>query len=196
MNMLSIIACISKDNRAIGYQNRLLYHLPSDMVRFRELTTGHTIVMGRRTFESLPNGALPHRRNIVVSKSLKEIDGGEVYPTLEEALRAAQGDTLSAQSNTLSAQSDTLPAQDDTLSALKEDTGITCPEEIFIIGGASIYQQALPAARKLYLTIVDQEPEQADTFFPAINYSAWEMKEKEMRNENGLSFSFLTYIRK
>lgn len=87
MNMLSIIACISKDNRAIGYQNRLLYHLPSDMVRFRELTTGHTIVMGRKTFESLPNGALPHRRNIVVSKSLKEIDGGEVYPTLEEALR-------------------------------------------------------------------------------------------------------------
>ena len=175
MNMLSIIACISKDNRAIGYQNRLLYHLPSDMVRFRELTTGHTIVMGRKTFESLPNGALPHRRNIVVSKSLKEIDGGEVYPTLEEALRAAQGDTLSAP---------------------KEDTGITSPEEIFIIGGESIYRQALPAARKLYLTIVDKEPEQADTFFPVIDSSAWEVTEKEMRNENGLSFSFLTYIRK
>ena len=175
MNMLSIIACISKDNRAIGYQNRLLYHLPSDMVRFRELTTGHTIVMGRKTFDSLPNGALPHRRNIVVSKSLKEIDGGEVYPTLEEALRAAQGDTLSAP---------------------KEDTGIASPEEIFIIGGESIYRQALPAARKLYLTIVDKEPEQADTFFPVIDSSAWEVTEKEMRNENGLSFSFLTYIRK
>jgi dihydrofolate reductase len=175
MNMLSIIACISKDNRAIGYENRLLYHLPSDMVRFRELTTGHTIVMGRKTFESLPNGALPHRRNIVVSKSLKEIDGGEVYPTLEEALRAAQGDTLSAP---------------------KEDTAITSPEEIFIIGGESIYRQALPAARKLYLTIVDKKPEQADTFFPAIDSSAWEVTEKEMRNENGLSFSFLTYIRK
>ena len=175
MNMLSIIACISKDNRAIGYQNRLLYHLPSDMVRFRELTTGHTIVMGRKTFESLPNGALPHRRNIVVSKSLKEIDGGEVYPTLEEALRAAQGDILSAP---------------------KEDAGIASPEEIFIIGGESIYRQALPAARKLYLTIVDKEPEQADTFFPAIDGSAWEVTEKEMRNENGLPFSFLTYIRK
>lgn len=173
--MISIIACISKDNRAIGYQNRLLYHLPSDMVRFRELTTGHTIVMGRKTFESLPNGALPHRRNIVVSKSLKEIDGAEVYPTLEEALRAAQGDTLSAP---------------------KEDTGIASPEEIFIIGGESIYRQALPAARKLYLTIVDKEPEQADTFFPVIDSSAWEVTEKEMRNENGLSFSFLTYIRK
>lgn len=175
MNMISIIACISKDNRAIGYQNRLLYHLPSDMVRFRELTTGHTIVMGRKTFDSLPNGALPHRRNIVVSKSLKEIDGAEVYPTLEEALRAAQGDTLSAP---------------------KEDTGIASSEEIFIIGGESIYRQALPAARKLYLTIVDKKPEQADTFFPAIDCSAWEVTEKEMRNENGLSFSFLTYIRK
>ena len=173
--MLSIIACISQTNRAIGYENRLLYHLPSDMARFRELTTGHTIVMGRKTFESLPNGVLPHRRNIVVSKSLKEIDGGEVYTTLEEALRAAQ---------------------DDTLSAPKEDTGITSPEEIFIIGGESIYRQALPAARKLYLTIVDQEPEQADTFFPAIDSSDWEVAEKEMRNENGLSFSFLTYSRK
>ncbi len=173
--MLSIIACISQTNRAIGYENRLLYHLPSDMARFRELTTGHTIVMGRKTFESLPHGVLPHRRNIVVSKSLKEIDGGEVYTTLEEALRAAQ---------------------DDTLSAPKEDTGITSPEEIFIIGGESIYRQALPAARKLYLTIVDQEPEQADTFFPAIDSSDWEVAEKEMRNENGLSFSFLTYIRK
>ena len=173
--MLSIIACISQTNRAIGYENRLLYHLPSDMARFRELTTGHTIVMGRKTLESLPNGVLPHRRNIVISKSLKEIDGGEVYPTLEEALGAAQGDTLSAP---------------------KEDTGITSPEEIFIIGGESIYRQALPAARKLYLTIVDQEPEQADTFFPAIDSLDWEVAEKEMRNENGLSFSFLTYIRK
>lgn len=173
--MLSIIACISQTNRAIGYENRLLYHIQSDMTRFRDLTTGHVIIMGRKTFESLPNGVLPHRRNIVVSKSLKEIDGGEVYPTLEEALRAAQGDTLSAP---------------------KEDKGITSPEEIFIIGGESIYRQALPAARKLYLTIVEQEPEQADTFFPAIDCSAWEVTEKEMRNENGLSFSFLTYIRK
>lgn len=159
--MLSIIACISKDNRAIGYQNRLLYHLPSDMVRFRELTTGHTIVMGRKTFESLPNGALPHRRNIVVSRSMKELEGCEVYPNLEAALKAAES-----------------------------------PQETFIIGGESIYRQALPAARKLYLTIVDKEPEQADTFFPAIDRSAWEVTEKEMRNENGLSFSFLTYIRK
>ncbi|MBM0144599.1 dihydrofolate reductase [Segatella copri] len=169
--MLSIIACISQTNRAIGYQNRLLYHIKSDLTRFRELTTGHTIIMGRKTYESLPNGALPHRRNIVVSNSMKEMEGCEVYPNLEAALKAAES-----------------------------------PQEIFIIGGESIYRQSLPAARKLYLTVVDDAtvndaainatPQQADAFFPEINPKEWKLIEKEMRNENGLSFSFLTYLKK
>ena len=73
--MFSIIACISKVHRAIGYKNRLLYAIPSDMTRFRMLTTGHTIIMGRKTFESLPNGALPNRRNIVISKTKEQITG-------------------------------------------------------------------------------------------------------------------------
>lgn len=160
--MFSIIACISQTNRAIGYQNRLLYHIKSDLTRFRELTTGHTIIMGRKTYESLPNGALPHRRNIVVSNSMKEMEGCEVYPNLDAALKAAEGKT----------------------------------EETFIIGGESIYRQSLPAARKLYLTVVDDTPQQADAFFPEINPEEWELIEKEMRNENGLSFSFLTYFKK
>lgn len=160
--MLSIIACISKANRAIGYQNRLLYHIKSDLTRFRELTTGHAIIMGRKTYESLPNGALPHRRNIVVSNSMKEMEGCEVYPNLEAALKAAEGKT----------------------------------EETFIIGGESIYRQSLPAAHKLYLTVVDDAPQQADAFFPEINPKEWKLIEKEMRNENGLSFSFLTYLKK
>ena len=159
--MLSIIACISQTNRAIGYQNRLLYHIKSDLTRFRELTTGHAIIMGRKTYESLPNGALPHRRNIVVSNSMKEMEGCEVYPNLEAALKAAES-----------------------------------PQEIFIIGGESIYRQSLPAAHKLYLTVVDDAPQQADAFFPEINPEEWELIEKEMRNENGLSFSFLTYFKK
>ena len=171
--MLSIIACISQTNRAIGYQNRLLYHIKSDLTRFRELTTGHAIIMGRKTYESLPNGALPHRRNIVVSRSMKEMEGCEVYPNLDAALKAAEGKT----------------------------------EETFIIGGESIYRQSLPAARKLYLTVVDDTeinnnaaandaPQQADAFFPEINPEEWKLIEKEMRNENGLSFSFLTYLKK
>lgn len=160
--MLSIIACISQTNRAIGYQNRLLYHIKSDLTRFRELTTGHAIIMGRKTYESLPNGALPHRRNIVISRSMKEMEGCEVYPNLDAALKAAEGKT----------------------------------EETFIIGGESIYRQSLPAAHKLYLTVVDDTPQQADAFFPEINPEEWKLIEKEMRNENGLSFSFLTYLKK
>ena len=159
--MLSIIACISQTNRAIGHQNRLLYHIKSDLTRFRELTTGHAIIMGRKTYESLPNGALPHRRNIVVSRSMKEMEGCEVYPNLEAALKAAES-----------------------------------PQEIFIIGGESIYRQSLHVARKLYLTVVDDAPQQADAFFPEINPEEWKLIEKEMRNENGLSFSFLTYLKK
>ena len=169
--MLSIIACISQTNRAIGYQNRLLYHIKSDLTRFRELTTGHAIIMGRKTYESLPNGTLPHRRNIVVSRSMKEMEGCEVYPNLEAALKAAES-----------------------------------PQEIFIIGGESIYRQSLHVARKPYLTVVDDTtvndaainatPQQADAFFPEINPEEWELIEKEMRNENGLSFSFLTYLKK
>ena len=168
--MLSIIACISQTNRAIGYQNRLLYHIKCDLTRFRELTTGHAIIMGRKTYESLPHGALPHRRNIVVSHNLKELEGCEVYPSLKEAVEAA-GKPATA----------------------------TCPisnEEIFIIGGESIYRQILPEAHKLYLTVVDDTPQQADAFFPEINAEEWELIEKEMRNENDVSFSFLTYLKK
>lgn len=168
--MLSIIACISQTNRAIGYQNRLLYHIKCDLTRFRELTTGHAIIMGRKTYESLPHGALPHRRNIVVSHNLKELEGCEVYPSLKEAVEAA-------------GKAATAP----------------CPisnEEIFIIGGESIYRQILPEAHKLYLTVVDDTPQQADAFFPEINAEEWELIEKEMRNENDVSFSFLTYLKK
>ena len=68
MNEIIIIAAIDKRN-AIGFQNKLLYWLPNDLKRFKTLTTGNTLVMGRKTFESLPNGALPNRRNIVISSN-------------------------------------------------------------------------------------------------------------------------------
>lgn len=178
--MLSIIACISKMHRAIGYKNRLLYAIPSDMTRFRMLTTGHTIIMGRKTFESLPNGALPNRRNIVISKTREQITGCEVCSSLEEALAARKEEVGSKES-----------------VGNKEEVGSKeASDECFIIGGASIYEQALPFADKLYLTIVEKEPAHADTFFPEINPAEWEVTEKEMRNENGLPFTFLTLYRK
>lgn len=178
--MFSIIACISKVHRAIGYKNRLLYAIPSDMTRFRMLTTGHTIIMGRKTFESLPNGALPNRRNIVISKTKEQITGCEVCSSLEEALAARKEEVGSKEA-----------------AASKEAIGSKeVSDECFIIGGASIYEQALPFADKLYLTIVEKELEHADTFFPEINPAEWEVTEKEMRNENGLPFTFLTLYRK
>ena len=90
--MIALIAAIDR-RRAIGYQNKLLYWLPNDMKRFKALTTGHTIVMGRRTVESLPKGALPNRRNIVLSTSPGlELPGAEVFRSLEEALAACRAD--------------------------------------------------------------------------------------------------------
>lgn len=82
---ITLIAAVAQ-NRAIGYQNKLLYWLPNDLKRFKALTTGHTIVMGRRTFESLPKGALPNRRNIVLSHTTGELPGCEVFRSFDEAL--------------------------------------------------------------------------------------------------------------
>ena len=133
--MINIIAAVAQNN-AIGYQNKLLYWLPNDLKRFKQLTTGHTIIMGRKTFDSLPKGALPNRRNVVISRSVQSLPGCEVYPSLDEALGHCEAD-----------------------------------EDIYIIGGASIYEQALPIAQRLCLTEIADTPAQADVFFP--NYSSW-----------------------
>ena len=86
--MISIIAAVDR-NMGIGYQNKLLFWLPNDLKRFKALTTGNTIIMGRKTFDSLPKGALPNRRNIVLThNSALECPGAETYPSLEAALHA------------------------------------------------------------------------------------------------------------
>ena len=82
---ISLIAAVAR-NRAIGKDNKLIYWLPDDMKRFKALTTGHTIIMGRRTFESLPKGALPNRRNIVLSRTRHDFPGCDAYSSLEEAI--------------------------------------------------------------------------------------------------------------
>lgn len=82
---ISLIAAVAR-NRAIGKDNKLIYWLPDDMKRFKALTTGHTIIMGRRTFESLPKGALPNRRNIVLSRTRQDFTGCDAYSSLEEAI--------------------------------------------------------------------------------------------------------------
>ena len=93
MYKLALIAAIANNN-AIGLENKLLYWLPNDLKRFKELTTGHTIIMGSNTFRSLPKGALPNRRNIVLSRKEKEFSGCETFSSLEEALANCNGTEL------------------------------------------------------------------------------------------------------
>ena len=77
-------------NRAIGFENHLLWHIPEDLRHFKALTLAHAVIMGRKTFESLPCGALPLRRNIVISATKRYLDGCEVYPSVEKAMEACE----------------------------------------------------------------------------------------------------------
>ena len=158
--MISIIAAVAK-NRAIGFENKLLYWLPNDLKRFKALTTGHTIIMGRNTFESLPKGALPNRRNVVLSRTTKELPGCDVYPTLKEALESCKPE-----------------------------------EDIYIIGGARVYEQAIQFADRLCLTEIDDTPKEADAFFP--DYSDWKIDTKEAHSKDekhAFEYAFVDYVR-
>ena len=158
--MITIIAAVAR-NRAIGFENKLLYWLPNDLKRFKALTTGHTIIMGRNTFESLPKGALPNRRNVVLSRTTKELPGCEVFPTLEEALQSCRSD-----------------------------------EDIYIIGGARVYEQAIKFADRLCLTEIDDTPKDADAFFP--DYSDWKVETKETHpkdEKHAFEYAFVDYVR-
>ncbi len=157
--VISLIACMAK-NRAIGFQNHLLYDIPEDLHRFRDLTTGHTIIMGRKTYESLPHGALPNRRNIILSRSMTEAEDCEIFPSLEEALKKCSEE-----------------------------------EEVFIIGGETVYRQAIDKAAKLYLTVVDDIPHQADAFFPPLDMKNWERKNVENHANHNIHYTFEIYGR-
>ena len=140
--MISIIAAIANNN-AIGAGNRLLWHLPDDLKRFRLLTTGHTVIMGRKTFESLPRGALPNRTNTVITRNAQaSFSGCETFDNLPDAIDKHRHE-----------------------------------DELFIIGGAQIYELAFGLAGKLYITCVHHTFEEADVFFPEINAGDWEMTE-------------------
>ena len=160
--MISIIAAVAKD-RAIGYKNKLIYWLPNDLKRFKALTTGHTIIMGRNTFLSLPKGALPNRRNIVLSRSTKAFEGCDVYASLEEALQHCAKD-----------------------------------EDVYIIGGASVYQQAFAIADRLCLTEIDDTPAEADTFFPpyADDWKESAREDHDIDEKHAYRYSFVDYIKK
>lgn len=159
--MISVIVAVA-ENGTIGDNNTLLWHITEDMKRFRQLTTGHPVVMGRKTYDSLGR-PLPNRRNVVISRQDLAIEGCEVAHSLAEALALFQAE-----------------------------------EEVFIIGGAQIYAEAMPVADRFYLTVVEH-PYEGDTAFPAWNPLDWQLIELE-RFEQGSAypypFRFETYERK
>ena len=140
--MISLIVAVAKNN-AIGANNQLPWYLPEDLKRFKELTSGKVVIMGRKTFDSIITKLgkpLPNRTNVVITRqtNLKVPEGVIVRASLEDALRSYGGSG-----------------------------------EIFIIGGGEIYQRGITLAERLYVTHINQAVEGADAFFPSIDPEVW-----------------------
>jgi dihydrofolate reductase len=163
---VSIVVGISAEKRALGFKNQLLWHVPADLRRFKELTTGKPIIMGRKTFESILTilgKPLPNRTNIVVTRSNDyDAKGAKLATSLEEALEIAS---------------------------------LENPTEIHIGGGAEIYNQSLPYVDNLFLTIFYDEKE-ADSFFPEYENDFKILREQEIQEHDGIKFQWVDYIRK
>nr|AIA18192.1 Dihydrofolate reductase [uncultured bacterium]AIA18200.1 Dihydrofolate reductase [uncultured bacterium] len=159
--IVSIVVAIAQNN-AIGKDNKLLWHLPKDLKHFKEITSGHTIIMGRKTYESVGK-PLPNRRNIIITRQNITIDGCEVVNSLPDALKLADG-----------------------------------VHEVFIVGGAEIYKQAMQLTDRIYLTIVHENFD-GDTYFPEIKEDIWKETEREDHQsdeKHAFSYSFITLERR
>ena len=153
-----MIACIGKNNE-LGKNSDLVFHFKRDMQFFRETTLNHTIVMGRKTFESFKNGALPKRKNIIITSSIKkQPENTEIANSIQDIVNKYQDSE----------------------------------EEIFIIGGASIYSAFLPYAKKLYLTEVDAYTD-ADVYFPEFDKTKYDKIILEKGVENDINFIITEY---
>lgn len=162
--MLKILVAFD-ENRVIGKNNALIWHLPADLKRFKALTTGHVIIMGRKTYESIGR-PLPNRTTIVISRQQDlNIEGVILAHSVEEAILKAK-------------------------SISRDD--------IFIVGGAEIYQLSLPLADQILVTQLHDIFE-GDAFFPEISPAIWEVTEQERGvtdEQNAYQFSYITYARK
>ena len=173
------------DNGAIGKNNELLWHISEDLKFFRRTTLGCPVIMGRKTFESIGR-PLPKRQNIVVSRrGFEAPEGVTVVGSLEEAYKAVEQGLSENQATATP-----------NLATVITDQ-IVIPR-MFIMGGGQIYAQALPDMDRLIITHVHTVIEDADTFFPAIDPTVWQVSERsEMMTdpETGYNFEFVTYCR-
>ncbi len=158
---ICLIGAMAK-NRVIGQNNRIPWRLPADMAFFKNTTMGHTVVMGRKTFESIGK-PLNGRKNVIVTRTRGfAAHGCEVAHSVEEALAKCEGETL------------------------------------FVIGGAEIYEQFMPYADTIYLTVIEQEME-GDAYFPEIDERKWREAARTpgvTDEKNPYVYSFVTYERK
>lgn len=158
---INAIAAIGKSTRVIGAANKLLWYIPEDLKRFKRLTSGHPVIMGRKTFESILSilgKPLPNRTNIVITRNdTYDAQGAEVVTSFEEAL--ARGNEMD--------------------------------EEVFIIGGQQIYEQALPYTDRLYLTLVHSDSD-GDAWFPP--YEGVFTKEVERESNTTKSGLHYTWV--
>jgi dihydrofolate reductase len=161
--MISIIVAVSED-LGIGKNNELLWRIPGDMKRFKRLTYGKTVLMGRKTWDSLPVKPLSGRRNIVITDIPHDCcNGAEIAYSVEEAMGMIGKD-----------------------------------EDVFIIGGGSIYRQFMTLADRLYITHIHKKSA-ADVFFPDIDGKIWKIIEKEEHistGENEIPYTCIIYERK
>ncbi|MBR1950037.1 MAG: dihydrofolate reductase [Bacteroidales bacterium] len=168
--MLSLIVAVAQNN-AIGRNNELLWHISEDLKYFKSTTTGHPVIMGRKTYESIGR-PLPGRRNIVLTRGTLEIPpvknpqttSMEVVNSLDEVYAIAQSD-----------------------------------EEFFVMGGGMLYNETFGKADFLYLTKIYAIAEDADTFFPEVDEKEWDVvRESQLLHdeENDIDFKFIVYKRR
>ncbi len=161
-----IVAAMTRNKHGIGHNNQLLWHIPADLKRFKELTLGHPIIMGRKTFESIIamlGKPLPGRTNIIVTRNPEyTVPGAITAGSLEAAFTIAENEK---------------------------------PTEIHIGGGAELYSAALPYTDKLHLTLVDSELE-ADTFFPDFTHDFVETKRYPKAEHEGLTYEWIDFEQK
>lgn len=176
---ISIVVAVTKKDAAIGNGGKLLFHISDDLKRFKRLTLGHPVIMGRKTYESIGR-VLPQRRNIIVTRDRSyNVPGAAVAHSLEEALALADERRYQNAQINADGEKEFLYGE------------LTYPE-VFVIGGGDIYKQALPIADKLYLTIVESDA-QGDVFFPdwRANFTKETLREERIDEKTGLKYTWI-----
>jgi dihydrofolate reductase len=183
---LSSIAAMAQ-NRVIGKDNTLIWHIPKDLKHFKKTTMGKPIIMGRKSYESLGK-PLPGRANIVVSRSFKTLTNTKT-PHFDAMESVARDITIKTEEGPF-----LFSTIDEAIDAAKNIASAKGLDEVFITGGGEIYKQTLPITDRLYLTILDRDYE-GDTYFPEFNWNDWNVISED-KHDGDPGFTFYVFEKK